>query len=49
MAWIILLLSAVLEAVWATALEASNGFTVLAPSIIFAVAAALSMAGLATP
>ena len=46
MAWIILLLSAVLEAVWATALEASNGFTVLAPSIIFAVAAALSMGGL---
>ena len=46
MAWIILLLSAVLEAVWATALEASNGFTVLVPSIVFAVAAALSMAGL---
>ena len=46
MAWIILLLSAVLEAVWATALEASNGFTILAPSIIFAVAAALSMGGL---
>ncbi|MER1996378.1 MAG: multidrug efflux SMR transporter [Arthrobacter sp.] len=46
MAWIILLLSAVLEAVWATALEASNGFTLLAPSVIFAVAAVLSMAGL---
>jgi len=46
MAWIILILSAVLEAVWATALEASNGFTVLLPSVIFAAAAALSMAGL---
>ena len=46
MAWIILLLSAVLEAVWATALEASNGFTLLVPSLVFAVAAVLSMAGL---
>ncbi|WP_312178404.1 multidrug efflux SMR transporter [Arthrobacter sp.] len=46
MAWIVLILSAVLEAVWATALEASNGFTVLLPSVVFAVAAALSMAGL---
>ena len=46
MAWIVLILSAVLEAVWATALEASDGFTVLLPSVIFAVAATLSMAGL---
>ena len=38
MAWIVLILSAVLEAVWATALEASNGFTVLLPSVIFAAA-----------
>jgi quaternary ammonium compound-resistance protein SugE len=46
MPWIVLLLSAVLEAVWATALGASNGFAELAPSIVFAVAIVLSMLGL---
>lgn len=47
MPWIILLLSAVLEAVWATALDASAGFTLLVPSLIFLVACIASMAGLA--
>ncbi|MGX6510687.1 DMT family transporter [Rhodococcus sp. SJ-2] len=47
MAWIILVLSGVLEAVWATALGKSAGFTRLAPSIVFLVALTLSMAGLA--
>jgi quaternary ammonium compound-resistance protein SugE len=47
MAWIILVLSGVLEAVWATALGKSAGFTRLAPSIVFAVALLFSMAGLA--
>ena len=46
MPWIILLLSAVLEAVWATALDASAGLTVLLPSLIFLAAGALSMVGL---
>jgi quaternary ammonium compound-resistance protein SugE len=46
MPWIILIASAVLEAVWATALGASNGFTVLLPSLVFAVALVLSMLGL---
>ncbi|WP_461169579.1 DMT family transporter [Arthrobacter sp. Z1-15] len=46
MPWIVLLLSAVLEAVWATALDASAGFTVLLPSLIFLAAGALSMVGL---
>jgi quaternary ammonium compound-resistance protein SugE len=46
MSWIILLLSAVLEAVWATALGASHGFTRLVPSIVFALALSASMAGL---
>jgi quaternary ammonium compound-resistance protein SugE len=46
MPWIILLASAVLEAVWATALGASDGFTVLLPSLVFAVALVLSMLGL---
>ncbi|MFK0008056.1 DMT family transporter [Paenarthrobacter sp. NPDC090520] len=44
--WIILLASAVLEAVWATALGLSNGFTVLLPTLVFAVTATLSMVGL---
>ncbi len=47
MSWIILLASGVLEAVWATALGASKGFTKLVPSIVFLVALALSMGGLA--
>lgn len=46
MPWIILLISAVLEAVWATALGASDGFTRLIPSLVFAVTLAASMAGL---
>jgi quaternary ammonium compound-resistance protein SugE len=46
MPWVILLLSAVLEAVWATALGASDGFTRLIPSLVFAVALVASMAGL---
>ncbi|MGW2588084.1 DMT family transporter [Streptomyces virginiae] len=47
MAWIVLLMSGVLEAVWATALAKSMGFTRLAPSLVFSVGLALSMAGLA--
>lgn len=47
MAWLILVVSGVLEAVWATALGKSEGFSKLAPSITFAVALTLSMAGLA--
>ncbi|GAA3293139.1 DMT family transporter [Arthrobacter citreus] len=46
MPWIVLLLSAVLEAVWATALDASAGFTILLPSLIFLAAGVLSMVGL---
>ncbi|GGV36373.1 DMT family transporter [Paenarthrobacter nicotinovorans] len=44
--WAILLASAVLEAVWATALGLSNGFTQLMPTLVFAVTAVLSMLGL---
>jgi len=47
MAWIVLVLSGVLEAVWATALGRSAGFTRLWPSLTFAAALLLSMAGLA--
>ncbi|MFJ7750120.1 DMT family transporter [Arthrobacter sp. NPDC097144] len=46
MPWIVLLLSAVLEAVWATALDASAGFTVLLPTLVFLAAGIASMVGL---
>lgn len=47
MAWLILVVSGVLEAVWATALSKTDGFTRLWPSVIFGVALVLSMIGLA--
>ena len=47
MAWAILLISAVLEAVWATALGQSAGFSRPLPTVVFLVALALSMIGLA--
>jgi quaternary ammonium compound-resistance protein SugE len=45
-AWIALVVSGVLEAVWATALGRSHGFTEPLPTVVFVVALALSMAGL---
>ena len=47
MSWLVLVLSGVLEAVWATALGRSDGFTRLTPSLVFAGALVLSMLGLA--
>ena len=47
MSWFVLVLSGVLEAVWATALGRSEGFSRLAPSLVFAGALVLSMLGLA--
>ena len=47
MAWLILVISGVLEAVWATALGRSDGFTKPVPSLVFAVAVLASMVGLA--
>lgn len=47
MAWLILVISGVLEAVWATALSKTDGFTRLVPSVIFGVALVFSMIGLA--
>ncbi|QEO15383.1 multidrug efflux SMR transporter [Agromyces intestinalis] len=47
MSWVVLILSGVLEAVWATALGKSEGFTKLWPSVVFFGALALSMGGLA--
>jgi quaternary ammonium compound-resistance protein SugE len=47
MAWIVLIVSGVLEAVWATALGKSEGFTKLWPTVIFGAGLLLSMGGLA--
>lgn len=46
MAWTVLVLSGALEAVWATALGKSEGFTRPWPSVVFGLGLALSMAGL---
>lgn len=47
MPWLILILSGLLEAVWATALDKSQGLTRPLPSAVFFAALAASMAGLA--
>lgn len=47
MAWVVLIISGVLESVWATALSKSVGLSKLWPSVIFFVGLALSMVGLA--
>lgn len=47
MSWLVLIASGVLEAVWATALGRSEGFTRLGASLTFVVALVASMAGLA--
>jgi len=46
MAWVVLVVSGALEAVWATALSRSEGFSRLAPSVVFLVAVVASMLGL---
>ena len=47
MSWLVLVISGVLEAVWATALGKSEGFSKLSPSVVFVVAIVASMVGLA--
>lgn len=47
MAWLVLVVSGVLESVWAIALGKSAGFSRPAPSAVFVVALLLSMGGLA--
>ncbi|ARU52245.1 quaternary ammonium compound-resistance protein SugE [Cellulosimicrobium cellulans] len=46
MAWIVLIVSGMLEAGWALSLKASHGFTKLWPSVAFVVMLVLSMVGL---
>ncbi|MEU0237254.1 multidrug efflux SMR transporter [Nocardiopsis sp. NPDC006198] len=47
MAWVVLVISGLLETAWAAALHASQGFTRLWPTVAFGAALTLSMAGLA--
>ncbi|GHJ55919.1 DMT family transporter [Micromonospora chersina] len=47
MAWLVLVLSGLLETAWAVALDRSAGFTRPLPSLVFAVSLVASMAGLA--
>ena len=47
MAWVVLVVSGVLESVWAVALGKSEGFTRPVPSAVFLVGIVLSMGGLA--
>jgi quaternary ammonium compound-resistance protein SugE len=47
MAWAVLIVSGLMETVWAIALDRSAGFSRPIPSITFLVSLALSMAGLA--
>lgn len=46
MAWIVLLVSAVFEAIWATALGQSEGLTQPAPTVVFLITLLASMLGL---
>ena len=46
MSWLVLVLSGLLESVWAVALARTAGFTRLVPSVVFIVALVLSMVGL---
>ncbi|MFV2197453.1 DMT family transporter [Nocardiopsis sp. LOL_012] len=46
MAWIVLIASGMLEAVWAAALSASQGFRYRRPTLLFFVSLSLSMGGL---
>jgi len=47
LSWVVLIVAGVLEAVWATALGKSEGFTRLWPTVVFGVTLVASMGGLA--
>jgi len=47
MAWLVLVVSGLFESMWAIALGQSDGFQRLVPSIVFFLALAVSMSGLA--
>lgn len=47
LSWVVLIVAGVLEAVWATALGKSEGFSKLWPTVVFGVTLIASMGGLA--
>jgi quaternary ammonium compound-resistance protein SugE len=47
MAWVVLVVSGMFEAVWATALGKSDGFSRIGPTVVFVAGLIVSMAGLA--
>lgn len=47
MHWLVLIVSGLFEAVWATSLSRSEGFSRLIPSLVFAAGCLISMGGLA--
>lgn len=47
MAWLVLIGAGVMESAWAIALDKAQGFSQIGPSIVFFIALALSMGGLA--
>lgn len=47
MTWVVLFLAGLFEVVWALALKESDGFSKLAPTVVFLVALAISMVLLA--
>lgn len=47
MAWVVLIVSGMLEAVWAVALSKSRGFKRVIPTLVFFLAFSVSMVGLA--
>ena len=47
MAWLVLVVSGLLETAWAVALDRSENFTRLVPSVVFLITMVLSMLGLA--
>lgn len=47
MHWLVLIISGLFEAIWATALGKSEGLTRLTPTLVFIAGLALSMVGLA--
>ena len=47
MSWLVLILSGICESVWAIALDRSEGFSRIIPTVVFAIGLAVSMGGLA--
>ena len=47
MSWLVLILSGICESMWAIALDRSEGFSRIIPTVVFAIGLAASMGGLA--